>query len=694
MNIRLLSILFILLFSQGIKAQSAEFETAAEAVKNMKIGWNLCNTLDCHSEGSMWIELYTKAEPKDYETAWDAPVTKPELMKIMRKAGFGAIRVPVTWYPHTSGFRGTKTKNENGEEVYIWDMSTWDSYDIDPAWMKRVHEVVDYVIDQGMYCILDVHHDTGDHSAAWIRAEKDNYDQNHERFEYIWRQIAEEFKDYDEHLVFEGYNEMLDKYGSWIAPNGDYGPEHIEQSYKAINDYAQSFVNAVRSTGGNNLSRNLLINIYSALPGPNDGWAEPMRQMKVPEDISDNHIIFGLHTYWMGCNEDVDGIFNNIKNYFSSRGIPTIVGEWEYKDADYSRYFLQQTNAHNIASFLWGGIRMTPNLPAFYDKEEASAILKAYYGDWYESKLQTFDDFDDCYTVTFNGHGADCILLINEDRSDKYVGLKLELADTPEMGMLQLVANGEKGIQTQDVKSKSTTIIFDKSQIGEKLEMVILRSWYPGQYVVKVNSSKALLSNDQNVESCFGWGRYASCDVEYLRKQLVHEVTFKGIWSQLDIFADDVPLKMKNYKGIRLEMAEVPQEGTLNIVVSGDKSEKVDYISLDGTSTTIIFNPEVFKDEINKVTLMSYVEGNTEAKVISAWLIRQDDTEEYSDLVPSWGCEITSTEPYVTAIEDITINKPNVIHSGSQIYDLAGQRLSKPHKGINIIDGKKVVIFP
>lgn len=105
-----------LMLTTGLQAQTAEFETATEAVKNMGIGWNLVNTLDAHAEGEDWFN------PEgwwSWETCWSNPVTKPELMKMIRKAGFKTMRIPVTWYPHTDS-----------------------QGNIDAAWMKRVHEVV------------------------------------------------------------------------------------------------------------------------------------------------------------------------------------------------------------------------------------------------------------------------------------------------------------------------------------------------------------------------------------------------------------------------------------------------------------------------------------------------------------------------------------------------------------------------
>ena len=146
--------------------------------------------------------------PSDYEKAWNQPVTKPELFKMFKDAGFNAIRVPVTWYPHMEA-----KFNLNGT---VWDVANDGiGTKIQEAWMKRVHEVVDYVISQGMYCILNIHHDTGAANTAWLVASENDYAKQKERFEAVWKQIAEEFKDYDEHLHFEGYNEMLDPYDSW-----------------------------------------------------------------------------------------------------------------------------------------------------------------------------------------------------------------------------------------------------------------------------------------------------------------------------------------------------------------------------------------------------------------------------------------------------------------------------------------------
>lgn len=174
------------------------------------------------------------------------------------------------------------------------------------------------------------------------------------------------------------------------------------------------------------------------------------------------------------------------------------------------------------------------------------------------------------------------------------------------------------------------------------------------------------------------------------RKQSIHTVEYDFQWAELNIFYDDVPLKLKNYKGIRLELAEAPKD--VNIKVYGDGEQREDYLGMNSTSTTILFNTDIYSNEINRVTLQNNSDGKTQVKVISAWLIRQDGTEEYSDLSPFHGCAITNTEPYTTDIKNVKVNRYRETHVDSRIYNLSGQRLSKPQKGINIINGKKVIM--
>ena len=381
--------------------QAQQFETATEAVQHMRLGWNLGNTLDSNSGDvtNMWIEKWSSRRPQDYETAWGQPVTKPELMKMFKEAGFNAIRVPVTWYPHM-------------EAKFQLNGTTWDKdkddlgTKIQAAWMKRVHEVVDYVIGQGMYCILNIHHDTGASSTAWLIADEAVYDQEHERFEAIWRQIAEEFKDYDDHLLFEGYNEMLDSKRSWCfasyGASGGYNATIAKSAYNAINSYAQTFVNTVRATGGNNAQRNLIVSTYGACSGSgtwNQHLQDPLKQMKLPEDNVSDHLIFEVHTYLEiknlgNAKNEVNQMIRDLKTNLVSKGAPVIFGEWgtstdngydNYRSnmLNFARYFVEQANANGIATFYWMGLSdgNSRSVPEFNQPDLVEALVKGYYGE-------------------------------------------------------------------------------------------------------------------------------------------------------------------------------------------------------------------------------------------------------------------------------------------------------------------------
>ena len=402
-----------LLPALAVSQTSSEFESAEEAVANMCIGWNMGNTLDSNSGDTlnMWIEYYNKGSKRTtsvYETAWGQPVTKPELFRMLKNAGFNAVRVPVTWYPHMEAKFDNLHRYGDGK-IYWYPSKDDIGTRIDAKWMARVHEIVDYVLDAGLYCILNVHHDTGAASTAWLIADRDNYNREHERFEAVWTQIAEEFRDYDEHLLFEGYNEMLDKYRSWCyassgAP-GSYDTNTANGAYAAINSYAQSFVNAVRATGGNNRTRNLIVTTYGACCGSGDWNAhltDPLSNMKLPKDeiAGPGHIAFEVHAYPDAtninrCKEEMKSMFSRLKVMLAMKGAPVIIGEWGTSDMtdssivtpkanklEFMEYFVSQAKAKGMATFYW--MELTDgkdrSVPEWTHPDYVDAIVKGYYG--------------------------------------------------------------------------------------------------------------------------------------------------------------------------------------------------------------------------------------------------------------------------------------------------------------------------
>ena len=228
--------------------------TAQQQVSAMNVGWNLGNTLDSYGT---WINNVT---PQAVETAWQNPQTTRAMIAAVHDRGFNTIRIPVTWAQFT---------DDNGN--------------VDAAWMARVHEVVDWALEEGMYVILNVHHDTGEHGSdkvCWIIADTSTYSSVQNRFANLWTNIANEFKDYDNRLMFEGYNEMLDMNNSWNAPTTGNG------AYEAVNSFAQLFVDTVRATGGNNATRNLIVNTYVASVDQN-----VLSNFVLPTDTVDDHLI-------------------------------------------------------------------------------------------------------------------------------------------------------------------------------------------------------------------------------------------------------------------------------------------------------------------------------------------------------------------------------------------------------------------
>ena len=380
---------------------SEGFETAVSAVANMRIGWNLGNTLDTHSgkAENMWIESSTKRQSSDYETGWGQALTTRALIHMFKLAGFNAIRVPVTWYPHF----GSVTVKDG-----VWDKSTWRGYGINKEWMARVKEIVGYVLDEGMYCIVNVHHDTGAATTTWLTADVAEYENYKQRYEELWTRIANEFTDYDDHLLFEAYNEMLDPYNSWcfasMSAPGGYDSSVANSAYNAINKYAQSFVDVVRATGGNNSRRNLIVTTYGACSGEGN-WnvhlQDPLTNMKLPTDAVSDHIIFEVHTYpdiknITTAKQSIDAMISQLQSKLVSKGAPLIFGEWGpsgIEDFDYANnmdklvefatYFVEKTKAAGMGTFYWMSLSDGTDraIPRWTQSELKDAIVKGYYGE-------------------------------------------------------------------------------------------------------------------------------------------------------------------------------------------------------------------------------------------------------------------------------------------------------------------------
>ena len=156
-------------------SNSSSMRNSQEIVNDMGVGWNLGNSLDCIAS---WIY---NGNPSQYETAWGNPVTTKAMIDTVKAAGFNTVRIPVSWGEH---------------------MGASPDYTVNSDWINRVEEVVNYVLDNDMYAIINVHHD-----GEWCIPTYANEISASDKLQKLWIQIANKFKNYDDHLIFEALNE-------------------------------------------------------------------------------------------------------------------------------------------------------------------------------------------------------------------------------------------------------------------------------------------------------------------------------------------------------------------------------------------------------------------------------------------------------------------------------------------------------
>jgi endoglucanase len=291
---------------------------AAAAVAEMRLGWNLGNSLDAVGG----------------ETNWGNPRVSKALVEAVAGAGFGVVRIPVTWTRH---FGAAPT------------------YTIDATWMSRVAEVVGYVLDSGMYALINVHHDGGDGGWLSILDSQGQLTDAHTnavrtQFVAIWSQIALHFRDHGDRLVFESMNEVKVDYN---APNPAW--------YPVVNGLNQAFVDTVRASGGNNGTRLLLV------PGYNTNINYTVAGFVRPTDPAPDRLILSVHYYdpWSfagagtthtwgasspgrdnwGQESHVNEQFTKLKTTFIDKGLPVIIGEYGAVNQTgyekYRRYYME-----------------------------------------------------------------------------------------------------------------------------------------------------------------------------------------------------------------------------------------------------------------------------------------------------------------------------------------------------------------
>lgn len=316
--------IFIGLDLGDINAQALSGDTLKNAdteaiLEDMGLGWNLGNSLDA-----------TGGSGLDTETSWSNPKTTQALIDKVKSLGFNTVRVPVSWGKHVSG----------------------DNYTIDSAWLARVKEVVDYCYKNDMYVILNIHHDTKSSesaSGAGYYPRSSAYSSSEKFVTSVWSQMAEYFKNYDYHLIFETLNEprLIGTGYEWWFNKWNI-PSEVKDAIDCINKLNQKAVDTIRDTGSNNRGRLIMCPGYDASI---DGAT--VSGFKLPTDISGNknRIAVSVHayspynfamnidtsngatsTYSSYIKDELKNLFSTLKSNFRDKGIPVVIGEFGSTD--------------------------------------------------------------------------------------------------------------------------------------------------------------------------------------------------------------------------------------------------------------------------------------------------------------------------------------------------------------------------
>lgn len=351
--------LFGLSCAFGLMAAASAFAALPKSsalVAEMGMGYNIGNTMEV---------------PKD-PTGWGNPLPTKEYVKAIKAAGFNTIRIPCAWYSHSNALTqdvAAYGREDNSTYKHVGAASSFTNPTIDATWLAQVKDVVDMIIAEGMFVVLNSHWDEG-----WLEDRVYNGTANprsgageianssattEARQKAYWSQIADYFKSYDEHLIFAGANEP-----GVNDPWGEGGQWKFDTDrMKILQGYYNAFVSAVRSAGGNNDTRTLIVQAprtemdmasmlssnmptdpagagymmaevhyypyqYSLMTA-DESWGKQFYYYSGLESTTDTPHNMGSATNanTLGTPAQITKAFGELKTMFCDKGIPVIIGE-------------------------------------------------------------------------------------------------------------------------------------------------------------------------------------------------------------------------------------------------------------------------------------------------------------------------------------------------------------------------------
>ena len=333
---------------------ACKMRTGFDITGDMGYGWNLGNTMDATGNTT---------DPVGDETYWGNPKTTQANMDALKNAGFKTLRLPVSWDDHTGAAP---------------------DFLINSTWLDRVEAIANYALNDGMYVIINIHHNNG-----WEDPTKANEANATARLQKLWTQIAARFEKYDHHVIFETMNEPRDQVANdWWGNNNDL--------FTVVNNLNAAALSSIRATGGNNAKRLVMMPGYVA--------GSDYHQLSAIVLPSDKNIAVSVHSYSpynfalnLGSGSvttftdtaTVDGIFANLNTLFLQKGIPVIMGEWgsllknnSAERVKHATYFAQKSKTYKLPIIWWDNGNFTYNAANPAASGEAFGILDRNTNNW------------------------------------------------------------------------------------------------------------------------------------------------------------------------------------------------------------------------------------------------------------------------------------------------------------------------
>lgn len=677
---------------QPFLTEAQEFEdiTSFELHDRLGLGINIGNCLDSKGTTTENVSVCAYDGWPNQETAWGQPEIIRQNFIDIREKGFNTVRIPITWC-YNSGILEDGNRHPG------------------KFWMARVNEVVQMAIEEGLYVMINMHHEqpiiySGVSDSIFATVLKNASD--------MWTYIAEKLKYYNERLIFEGYNEVDNLEASFT-----YG----EKAAKQMNLLNQVFVDAVRSTGGNNTKR-----ILACPTSVHMNNIAALNAFITPTDTVENKLLLAVHSYPLIFAQDLENTLRPIEEFASKYRLPVVVTEWGTdknggaggesvrrlpyggeQRADHACNYMARTTIRGIKSYWWDNgsdftliIRSNKTIDYGYKQEDLDIIIDGLKDGYYNKTAFVLpDDNLIKYTSLDN--------LVYERLNLTTGETKFESWSDVSSGYIPVV--GGKGLLIQVIKGAmavsekiafANLVYLDANKVPiESYTAKYMATDYSGEIPADAAYVRFSINSPHNNTSKIIYSRMfesgdLSIDVVTYSKEDITKVTLSDrtvvktiiekinqayeVNEELDtnditvkvLLSDNTIIYIHDYI-IDSSEVDVSKAGEYNIKISGEYNNTpisgvisvyigdiLSRISAAKTTTTYIIGDELIIDDINVYAY--YGDGTsidiTESCTIDSSNVDMSNPGSYSITITYTEGEITKTYDIVIIVKEFDVN--------------------------------------